>query len=225
MTMLFSPADRIVFDLDDTLYLERDFAFSGFDAVAAHMAQRHGITGFAGLCRALFDSAHRPAIYDEALRRCGLAEVQPVAELVAIYRNHSPDIALCADAAVWLAEHDGPFALITDGPERTQRAKIAALGLGRYFDQIIPTGQWPKGFGKPHPRAYELVSEAAPGRRCVYVADNAAKDFVTPNRLGWRTVQILRPKRVHAGAAPDAEHAAQVVIESFEQLDQALSAG
>ncbi len=211
------PADRVTFDLDDTLYLERDFAFSGFDAVAAHL----GADGFAATCRALFDSPHRAAIFNEALRRHGVSAEVP--DLVAVYRDHAPQIALCPDAARYLQR--GGFGLITDGPERTQRAKIAALGLARFCDQIIPTGQWPGGFGKPHPRAYQAIMDAADGRRCVYVADNAAKDFVTPNRMGWLTVQILRPGRVHDGTAPDAAHAAQVVITSLDQLDAVLAEG
>ena len=210
------PADRVTFDLDDTLYLERDFAFSGFDAVAAHL----GADGFAATCRALFDSPHRAAIFNEALRRHGVSAEVP--DLVAVYRDHAPQIALCPDAARYLQR--GGFGLITDGPERTQRAKIAALGLARFCDQIIPTGQWPAGFGKPHPRAYQAIMDAADGRRCVYVADNAAKDFVTPNRMGWLTVQILRPGRVHDGQPPDADHAAQAVIDSLDQLDAELAA-
>ncbi len=216
-----SPADRITFDLDDTLYLERDFAFSGFDAVGDHIRARHGIGGFAATCRALFDTPHRAAIFDEALRRHRIDAAIP--ELVAIYRGHRPRIALCPDAARYLLR--GGFGLITDGPEATQRAKIAALGLAPFCDQIIPTGQWGAGFGKPHPRAYQAIADAAPGRRCVYVADNGAKDFVTPNRMGWLTVQILRPGRVHDGSPPDADHAARVVITSLDQLDGVLPAG
>lgn len=217
------PTHRIVFDLDDTLYLERDFAFSGFQAVGAHIAARHGVNDFAAICAGLFDGPHRAAIFDEALRQTGLSDALPVAELVAIYRGHAPQIALCPDARRYL-EGRGGFGLITDGPELTQRAKIKALGLAAFCDQIIPTGQWPAGFGKPHPRAFEEIAQAAPGRRCVYVADNGAKDFVTPNRMGWLTVQILRPGRVHDGSPPDADHAAQAVIDSFDQLDAVLAA-
>lgn len=219
-----SPVDRITFDLDDTLYLERDFALSGFRAVGEVIATRHGVPGFAALCTALFDSPHRPAVFDEALRRCGLLGVQPVSELVAIYRGHNPQIVLCPDAARFLQGRGG-FGLITDGPEAMQRAKIAALDLAPFLDQVIPTGQWPQGFGKPHPRAYQAIADAAGGRRCVYVADNAAKDFVTPRRMGWFCVQILRPGRVHDGSPPDAAHAAHVIIDSFDQLDSVLASG
>ena len=88
----------------------------------------------------------------------------------------------------------------------------------------MPTGQWGAGYGKPHPRAYELVAAASPGRACVYVADNAAKDFLTPNRMGWTTIQILRPGRVHEGAPPTPAHAAGAVIDNLDQLDSAIAA-
>ncbi len=218
-----SPAERIVFDLDDTLYLERDFAFSGFLAVGQFIAERHGFTGFDSLCRAAFDGPHRATIFDEALRQSGLAAGQDVAELVAVYRGHTPRIALCPDAMRYLAGRGG-FGLITDGPEATQRAKIAALDLAPALDLVIPTGQWGPGYGKPHPRAFQQVQDRAAGRICVYVADNGAKDFVTPNRMGWLTVQILRPGRVHAGTPPDSDHAAQAVIDSFDQLDAVIAA-
>ena len=218
-----SPDKRIVFDLDDTLYLERDFAYSGFAAVGEWIGKRHGVEGFAGVCRCLFDNAHRRRIFDEALQQCRLSNRQNVGELVSVYRGHKPDIALCPDAARYLDDHEGPFALITDGPERTQRAKIAALGIAGHFDAIIPTGQWPDGFGKPHRRAFDEIATTAGGRQCVYVGDNALKDFVTPNRMGWLTVQIQRPGRVHDAPPPDTDHAAQAQIASLDQLDAVLS--
>jgi hypothetical protein len=53
------------------------------------------------------------------------------------------------------------------------------------------------------------------------VADNPAKDFVAPHRLGWRTVRVRRPDSLHAdvpsGADVDAE------IASLDDLDTALA--
>jgi putative hydrolase of the HAD superfamily len=31
-----------------------------------------------------------------------------------------------------------------------------------------------------------------------YISDNPSKDFLAPNRLGWRTIQFLYPGQVHA---------------------------
>lgn len=213
-------AERIVFDLDDTLYLERDFAFSGYRAAGEWLAGRDG-GGFADTCQSLFLDGERRNVFDRAAQAMGLrADIVP--DLVEVYRNHQPRIALCPDAARYLAGHAG-FAIISDGPERTQRNKIAALGLAAHCDVIVPTGQWGAEYCKPHPRAYELVATASAGRACVYVADNAAKDFLTPNRLGWITIQILRPQRVHDGAAPTPAHAAMAQIESLDQLDSAIA--
>lgn len=186
--MPFSLNDRVVFDLDDTLFPERAFVRSGFDAVGNWVLGRTGKDGFAAQCRAMFEAGRRGDIFDRALMATGLpADLAP--QLVAVYRDHQPRISLYPDARLWLEARGGPFALITDGPERTQRNKIAALGLSRWFDLMIPTGQWVGNYAKPHPRAFELVQEHAHGRPCIYVADNATKDFVTPNRMGWRTVQ------------------------------------
>lgn len=218
-----SPADRVVFDLDDTLYLERDFALSGFRAVGEAVQARHGVAGFGDHCTADFHGGRRGDIFNRALAQFGLAGALDVPALVEIYRGHAPDIALCPDALRWLDLHGGGFGLITDGPEAMQRGKIEALGLERRIGLLIPTGQWPDGFCKPHARAFELA-EAEAGGPCVYVADNAAKDFVTPNRMGWLTVQLLRPERVHPGHAPDALHEAQVRITDLDQLDAVLAA-
>lgn len=217
-----SSAERIVFDLDDTLYLERDFAFSGYEAAGAWLAVQGLAPGFADTCRGLFLAGERRRIFDRAAEAQGLPPGL-VPELVEVYRSHMPRIALCPDAARYLSGHGG-FAIISDGFERTQRNKIAALGLDRFCDVIVPTGQWAAEYCKPHPRAYELVAAASAGRACVYVADNAAKDFLTPNRLGWITIQILRPDRVHVGAPPTPAHAARAVIDSLDQLDQAIAA-
>lgn len=217
-----SSARRIVFDLDDTLYLERDFAFSGYAAAGAWLAGQGFGPGFAETCRDLFLAGERRNIFDRAAQAAGLPP-DLVPDLIGIYRDHMPRIALCPDAARYLAGQDG-FAIISDGFERTQRNKIAALGLDRFCDVIVPTGQWPAEYCKPHPRAYEFVAAASAGRACVYVADNAAKDFLTPNRLGWITVQILRPGRVHDGAPPTAAHAAMAVIDSLDQLDSTIAA-
>lgn len=220
-----SSTDRIVFDLDDTLYLERDFVFSGYRTVGDWLLQTEGVAGFAGACRALFEAGERRRVFDRALAGCGFAPDRVatlVPQLVARYRGHAPDITLCADAARFLAAH-APVAVITDGPEATQRAKAAALRLERFCDLLVPTAQWGMGFEKPHPRAFEAVAAAARGRPCVYVADNAAKDFLAPKRLGWRSVQILRPDRVHEGLPPSPAHAADRVIESIDQLEAALA--
>lgn len=215
----------LVFDLDDTLYLERDFAFSGFAAVGRHLASDYGIDGevFAARCRDLFDAGERGRVFDRALTPHSLSpDNQTLATLVEVYRNHHPDITLCRDARDYLLGHPGPFGLITDGLEATQLLKIDALGLGNWIKTILPTGRWGTEFAKPHPRAFIEIERQAV-TRSVYVADNPAKDFVTPKARGWLTVAILREGRVHTAPAPDAAHQADATITSLDELDAVLA--
>lgn len=213
----------VVFDMDDTLYLERDFARSGFGAVGRQFAERFDGTLFARHCIALLEAGERGNIFDLALRRLDVAPADDlIGALVAAYREHPPEIALCADADRFLRRtRAAATGLISDGPGRTQAAKVAALGLRERIDHIVLTGEWPAGFGKPHPRAFEHIEQATghSGGALVYIADNAAKDFLAPNRLGWQTVQILREGRIHDAPPPGPEHAAGHVVTSFDEIE------
>ncbi|TYC75954.1 HAD family hydrolase [Stappia sp. BW2] len=214
----------IVFDLDDTLYLERDFAFSGYRYLDGWMKQREGISGFGNACQMLFEEGERRHIFNRALESLGHSgDGNLIPDLVAAYRGHTPQITLAPDAARYLEHHSGPFGLITDGPAATQNAKIVSLGVEQWIDHIRKTGDWPQGYGKPHPRAYEEMEErAADGGPMVYVADNPAKDFVTPKARGWITVQIRRTGAVHSPHAKEDAYAAHVEITSLDELDAAL---
>ncbi|MXN67432.1 HAD hydrolase-like protein [Stappia sp. GBMRC 2046] len=217
----------VVFDLDDTLYLERDFAVSGFKAVGKWLLQERSINGFADVCIGLFDEGGRGNIFDRALERSGVAaDARLVKSLVEIYRGHEPSISLAQDSERYLANRSRsePLALITDGLAETQSAKVRALGLEGVIERIVYTGALGPGFGKPHPRAYELVEAwAAPfGLPLVYVADNPMKDFVTPRARGWLTVQIKRPERVHKVDAPSEDHCPHGVICNLDELDVRL---
>ncbi|MGS4991854.1 HAD family hydrolase [Roseibium sp. RP-7] len=214
----------IVFDLDDTLYLEREFAFSGYRFLDGWVKEREGLEGFGNACKVLFEEGERRQIFNRALERLGhCGDSHLIADLVAAYRGHPPQISLAPDAARFLERHRGPFGLITDGPAETQNAKIVALGLDRWIENIRKTGDWPQGYGKPHPRAYEeMEGLAADDGPMVYVADNPAKDFLTPKARGWITVQIRRAGAVHPPHAKDDAHAAHVEITSLDELDGAL---
>ena len=217
----------LVFDLDDTLYLERDFAFSGFRAVGEWILATRGVEAFSVQCERLFTAGRRSHIFDEALYFLG---VQPdkatVASLVEAYRNHVPMIRLAPDAERYLArDRKNRRAIITDGHAATQMAKIEALGLDRLVDKVIFTDVWGRAFWKPHERAFETMESwaGASPHQMVYIADNPTKDFVAPRRRGWLTVQIARPERVHIVEVADAALQADAVIENLDELAPCLA--
>ncbi len=215
----------LVFDLDDTLYLERDFAFSGFAAVEAHLRGLHGDAVVPGTCRTLFEQGVRGTIFNRALEQFGLiGDAATITALVEVFRGHSPQIVPCPDTVRFLAADSRRRAIITDGRFAMQRAKIAALGIADQFGLIVPTGELPQGMAKPHPRAFELVMawSGEAGAAHAYIADNPAKDFIAPRALGWRTVQIDRTGRVHGGEPKSPGHSAEMRIGSLDELASAL---
>lgn len=218
--------DAIVLDIDDTLYLERDYVRSGFDAVDRWARHELGIEDFGPQAWASFEAGHRETIFDEVLKNCGRANDDAVVtELVARYRTHAPSISLAPDAHAALDRWSGAveMAAVTDGPVSSQQAKSRALALDRWIAPVVYTGALGHGRGKPHPAAFELVQESlgVNGKRCVYVADNPAKDFKAPKALGWRTVRVRRHLGLHADAnsGSDVDHE----VTTLDHLDELLS--
>ena len=81
--------EAVVFDLDDTLFPEREFVRSGFAAVGAWMQRDRGVVGFGAAAWRRFEAGERKRAFDEALAELEVAsEPGLVEKLVSIYREH-----------------------------------------------------------------------------------------------------------------------------------------
>jgi len=120
-------------------------------------------------------------------------------QLLAIYRNHLPNISPFDHVETTFAEikkRDGKLAIITDGRSLSQRNKLEQLGLAHLFDYILISEEI--GTKKPNELNYLKVQETLNANRYTYIGDNILKDFVTPNKLGWRTIGIIdNGKNIH----------------------------
>ncbi|MCA9171072.1 MAG: HAD hydrolase-like protein [Planctomycetales bacterium] len=210
------PRRAIVFDLDDTLYLERQFAYSGYRAVSRFLGEQHRWSTqlarkFEHDCRRQFRWGDRRRLFNEVLEKWNLSGDVVTAACIRIYREHAPRIVLLTDARQILSElsarPDVWLALITDGDAATQANKVQALGVAEYFHQIIYTDQWGREFWKPHPRAFEAVEQESGcrGDECVYLGDNPHKDFTAPALRDWRLVRVRRRRSLHYHAANPPE--------------------
>lgn len=212
----------LVLDLDDTLYLERDYVRSGFIQVGEHLRRQHGYPDFADRAWALFEQGHRNTVFDAVLRDYGLDGIVRVTDLVREYRAHVPDIRLCADAERFLERLGGgrPIGMITDGPVASQSAKVTALGLASRFDHIIMSDSFGIEHRKPDPLPFTRIEELLVGdpTEFTYIADNPGKDFLTPRRRGWHSIRIRRPLGEYAARPMEGEYAAHAVIESLDEI-------
>jgi putative hydrolase of the HAD superfamily len=209
----------VVFDLDDTLYLERDYAISGLAAVGAWAHRQLGLPGLGANMLARFKRGERTGIFDAALTELGHpASPDLIGRMLAVYRQHRPRIALAPDAAALLDDppRKTAFAIITDGYLDAQRRKLRALKVGRHGVRLaVCTDRWGRDAWKPNARAFEHVQKAfglGPDRY-TYVADNPAKDFHAPLRLGWQTVRVMRPERLHQAIRPGDVEADRTILD------------
>jgi len=210
-------AQVIVFDLDDTLYLERDYVESGLSAVGRWAAARLGLDELGAVMLDRFRQGARTRIFDDSLAQVGRdASPAMIARMLAVYRQHAPSIALADDVARFLS--DPPprtaFAIITDGFLDAQRRKLRALGVYRRGVRFgICTDRWGRHFWKPNPHAF-LTTQKAFGleaNQFIYIADNPYKDFIAPIKLGWRTIRIDRPEKIFQESQKPAVDAARVI--------------
>jgi putative hydrolase of the HAD superfamily len=186
----------VVFDLDDTLYPERDFVRSGFQAVASLIQRETGTDPFDRLME-LFDG-RQPDPFGVVLldRRLSMDKES----LIRTYREHQPKLVLTDEVRRLLQDLRSAghaLGILTDGRSVTQRNKIRALELDQWIDAVLISEEF--GSAKPAERNYRHFERLFPGRRFVYVGDNPAKDFIAPNRLGWHTVCVFDGGRhIHA---------------------------
>jgi putative hydrolase of the HAD superfamily len=199
----------IVFDLDDTLFLERDYVRSGFDHVAVLVArsptERQEVSAW---LNGQFELGRRRDTFDELVRVFPeVGRRWTSSALVDAYRSHVPDIALVphmAESLDRLLDGGARLGVLSDGAPASQAAKTEALGLRRWFDPIIFTAALGETFMKPSIRGFELIaaSWALAPEVLVYVGDNPAKDFSGARALGWHTIRLRMPLQLHFAIDP-----------------------
>ena len=191
--MILQNIQGIILDIDDTLYLERDYVKSGFMAVGEEVH----CPDFGQKCWQLFLDGVRNCTFDLAKKEFPDLDI-PTKQLVDIYRNHRPNIQLCEDAKTFIQSlYLYRMAFITDGPIDSQHAKSHSLGLLPWIEFPLYTSEL--GIPKPALAPFQLVAKFfdLPYKNCIYFADNPKKDFIAPHALGMRTVRIRRPGSLH----------------------------
>ena len=218
----------VVFDLDDTLYLERDYVWSGFRKISPWAKATLGISDFDLRAWTLFTQGVRGDIFDQVLVAAGVCpHPSTVRAMVDMYREHLPDIRLTLDAASCLREMRGQahMALITDGPEQSQKNKVKALGIEETFDKIVFTASLGSEFSKPHIKSFlDVQKHFGKGvEEYMYVGDNPGKDFVGPRRLGWKTMRIRRPEGLYHSVEADVTKHADIETSDLRVLINTFS--
>jgi len=217
----------VVFDIDDTLYLERDYVRSGFQAVGEWVRESLGISSFFDEAWKHFEADRRGDTFNVALETFGVSpSPELIRTLLAVYRGHDPAICLLPDSDECLRFVAGKafVGIISDGAVLGQQRKVERLGLAARSNHIILTESIGVEYSKPHPRAFSDMQRlaGAPPEACVYIADNPIKDFIAPNRLGWHTIRVRRAGGIHCTRDCSEEARPKIEITDLNELPSLL---
>lgn len=124
----------ILFDLDDTLYEEKQFVNSGFNKVAEFVENKFKIDKdfFYKTLIDIFNEGKRGNIFNIALERANIIfDENIIRSMVKIYREHNPKIRLAEDIKSLIINLKGIYSLgiVTDGYFEVQKKKVQALKL------------------------------------------------------------------------------------------------
>lgn len=180
------PIKGVIFDLDDTLYPEKQYVRSGFRAVAKCLDRDEAEEK---LWNYFVDGKNA---IDELLSEWGQQDQKE--QCLHAYREHMPRIALYegAEDMIRKLSAEGIYiGIITDGRVEGQKNKLAALGLDRLISDVIITDELGGvQFRKPNDIAFRIMQcrWGIPFEEMMYIGDNLNKDFQAPRQLGMRSL-------------------------------------
>lgn len=185
------PVRGIIFDLDDTLYSEKEYIRSGYKKIASFMKDdtaEQKMWDFFLEGKKAIDFYLNETENEKYKDKC-----------IEIYRNQMPDIALydgIHDLLLKLREEGIKVGIITDGRPEGQRNKLAVLGLPELVDDVVITDELGGvQFRKPNDISFRIMQNrwGIPFEQIVYVGDNISKDFIAPKMLGMKSIYFNNP--------------------------------
>lgn len=194
----------IIIDLDDTLYPEINFTYSGFRSVSDYLSNKHNLNSkdLFNFLQKSFANGARGNNFNLLLEKFNIKE--DLNYLINLFRKHKPQISLYPDAKKildYLKLKPILLVLITDGYPVTQKNKIDALDIRDYFDKII-VNDISKGRDKSDQKIYiDLINKMGINFSDItFIGDNPKKDFKAPSKLGIQSVRIIRKEGIYRQA-------------------------
>ena len=184
----FSNIDAVIFDLDDTLYSEKQYIRSGYKKIAEYF-------NLPDMEEEMWNSFENGGkAIDEVLKAHGL--ISKKEQALYIYRFQEPKISLYSGVEELLirTKKKKKIGIITDGRPEGQRAKLKALNIN--VDKVIITDELGgTEYRKPNPKAFEIMQKElnTEFEKMVYIGDNIKKDFIAPQKLGMKYIWFKNP--------------------------------
>ncbi len=199
----------IILDLDDTLYAEQDFVFSGFSYISKLISKKIPQLTETEIYNNLIISFKTGSkkVFDLLIEQFSLHKHFNVSDLISSYKYHRPIINPFDDVIPFLKmlKHKGiPVVLLTDGDVNQQRNKVKALKIESYFNEIYYSDSYGIDKRKPNTFLYSKILNKfrLNPTSVINIGDNPNKDFYVNKSLGVFTIQLIRQNAIYANNSP-----------------------
>lgn len=202
----------ILFDLDDTLYSERQYIYQGFKEVAQYLREKYGLDEQKSYRQliSVFKSGSK-LVFDDFLRSVG---VNPSSgDLVDVYRKaprsltNYPDVA---EALKIVGGYGHKRLLITNGRAEVQKQKVEQLELAKYFDELFILDEYGKEYWKPSTLIFRVIKQKyGDGLTNYAFVGNSEEDFQFSQILGMKFIYVERRnqiRKLQLEQTPDKAH-------------------
>jgi len=218
--MSVDMVEAVCFDLDGTLFDDRQYQEAGLRAAARTIKDRTGVDLTQDLFEAFFDQNIREQTFDFILKRHGLP-TDLVPELIDSYHAHEEALEPYPETVDVLDDLQGQYrlGLLTGGTNGHD--KIERLGIETYFNAIVVAPA--RGLTKRDPEAFVrlLADIDVAASEAVFVGDRPELDFPHANDLGMHTVRVNTG--FYADAVPESKREEpDSTIECLSELSEVL---
>ncbi|WP_157971733.1 HAD family hydrolase [Halorussus litoreus] len=189
------------FDLDGTLFDDRQYVRAGLKAAARALESRTGVDAREDLLKAYFRRDIREGTFDHVLDARDLSP-DLVPELVAAYHDHDDDLVAYPETVPVLESLDDyRLGLLTGGTNGGE--KLERLAIASYFDAVVVTADGDATKRDPEPFRELCDALDVEPSEMAYVGDRPELDFARPNDLGMYTVRVMKGQ--YADVAPESD--------------------
>jgi len=189
----------IGFDLDNTLYDQRQYEYFAFWTVAEEVSKYYCVNEdcYFLLLKQLFNKNIHEYIFDKAIQLC-IGKIPKNWEsfvkkrLLPVYRSAKPKLKLFYWVEKFIKEakkRGMKLAIITNGNVEIQKYKIDALGLKKICDKIYISDEFIPQARKPDTTLFKyfLRDFDLKGKDVIYIGDNIKTD-ISCQKLGIKFI-------------------------------------
>jgi|LakMenE18May11ns_1017448.scaffolds.fasta_scaffold9681382_2 putative hydrolase of the HAD superfamily len=215
----------LIFDLDDTIYNEKEFIFNGYKAVANFFYKKIKIYKKKYIFEYLkyqYLLKGREKIFDKFLMKFGIFNKKNLNLCIKLYRYNNFKLFFKTSFKKIFKKYNKKIYLVTDGNWLVQKNKVRNLKINNFFKKIFYTGFYGPRYFKPSLMCFIKIKEleGCNWSDLLYIGDNPFKDFVLIKQKGIKTVRVLngRYKNVKVDRKYDAEYSIKSINELIPLL-------